>query len=268
MSRLNYLLLIQILIATPAFSATIIQEAGQPQMAMVPGLLAPIKIAEPKSRPQTGTAKPVKPSTVRTTAYSSVAYYQRQAQRRRELQTQRPHHSTHSAKPIQNQKQEATPLTGRIVHQEETRLQTTMLPPVMAPNLVPPVAEEVTQTGQNQARPTDITNQQKTEYRLGAWLKQLACQVKATSTKEHSWVSGITDVQSAQLARAISAYVAELLPSNSTFLLLAPPPKAQKYNPLTLALNDTLRQAGFRLVESKSQAPNAQVLLYQASQLS
>lgn len=266
MNRFSCLLLIQALIATPAFSAPIIKEPVQPQIAMTPNLVVPeVKVPEPRH-----TTKQIKPSTVRTTAYSSVAYYQRQAQRRRELQrTQRiPHHSILSAKPVQANQTEATPLTGRIVHQKEIRLQTTMLPPAMAPILAP---QEVTEP-ENQARPNlpeakNIASRQKAEYRFTTWLKQLTCHKKNLNTTELSWVSGVTDAQSAQLARSISAYVAELLPSNSTSLLLAPPPKAQKHNPLTQALTDTLQQAGFKLVESKSQAPNAHVLLYQISQL-
>lgn len=53
----------------------------------------------------------------------------------------------------------------------------------------------------------------------------------------------------------------------SSTLLLAPPWKGQAHNALTPALDDSLRKAGFGLVDSKSQAQNAQVLRYQVSRL-
>jgi hypothetical protein len=85
---------------------------------------------------------------------------------------------------------------------------------------------------------------------------------------DRSWVTDVTEAQSTELAESIVAYVAAHTKASSpelTILLLAPTPREQANNPLTLALNNALRKSGFGLVESKEQAANAQDLRYQVS---
>jgi hypothetical protein len=85
---------------------------------------------------------------------------------------------------------------------------------------------------------------------------------------DRSWVTDVTEEQSTQLADSITAYVAAHTKASSpdlTILLLAPTPREQANNPLTLALNNAFRKSGFGLVESKEQAGNAQDLRYQVS---
>ena len=63
------------------------------------------------------------------------------------------------------------------------------------------------------------------------------------------------------------SYVGKKAAVESTTILLAPTERLQADNPLTPALSNSLRKSGFALVESKTQASNAQVLRYQVSRL-
>ena len=86
-------------------------------------------------------------------------------------------------------------------------------------------------------------------------------------TFERSWVSDVNQEQSLQLADSIASYVGKKASVESTTILLAPTERLQAENALTPALSSSLRKTGFALVESKSQASNAQVLRYQVSRL-
>jgi hypothetical protein len=88
-----------------------------------------------------------------------------------------------------------------------------------------------------------------------------------TGTSERSWVSDVNHEQSKQLADSIVSYVGKRAAVESTSILLAPTERLQADNPLTPALSNSLRKSGFALVESKTQASNAQVLQYQVSRL-
>jgi hypothetical protein len=84
-------------------------------------------------------------------------------------------------------------------------------------------------------------------------------------TSEQSWVTELTEAQSSDLADSIAAFLARVVPAESTIVLLAPPPKQQRNNPFTSALGHSLRLRGFGLVEAREQAPDAKVLRYQVS---
>lgn len=96
-----------------------------------------------------------------------------------------------------------------------------------------------------------------------AWLKMLACDLIPGKSSNRSWVSDISAGQSLQLADQIASYLATQAPAQSTTILLAPPWAAQANSAFTVALNDALRKIGFGVIDSKRQAPNAQVVRYQ-----
>lgn len=99
------------------------------------------------------------------------------------------------------------------------------------------------------------------------WLKTLSSNLVPSRPGERSWVSDINSAQSSRLAEEVAAFLSTQAPTQSTTLLLAPPPKAQAENPFTVALTDSLRKCGFGLADSKRQTSDAQVLRYQVSGL-
>jgi hypothetical protein len=82
---------------------------------------------------------------------------------------------------------------------------------------------------------------------------------------ERSWVSDLTVTQALPLAANIAAFLAGQFDPATTTLLLAMPHKKQLNNPLTPELETQLRQAGFTLAHTQSEAPQAQRIRYQVS---
>jgi hypothetical protein len=134
------------------------------------------------------------------------------------------------------------------------------------PSTAKPVEQAVMTPLQNKVEVTSEGQRSASSHWI-AVLKTFFLDISLRNTgRERSWVSGINEEQSLQLAASIADYIAKQVPTVSTILLLAPP-KAQANNPLTPALNESLRKSGFAIVDSKRQARDAHVLLYQISRL-
>lgn len=165
-------------------------------------------------------------------------------------------------------KAKASPLVGQVVYEAAPKHATLLAPVVDAKPKVMPESES--DASFEQAPPAVTKTETETNpvaNVLKACFLRLVSRRNYTGTSERSWVSGVNRKQSLQIADSIAYYVGTKAPFESTFILLAPTERPQEDNPLTPALSNSLRRSGFALVESKNQAPNAQVLRYQVSKL-
>jgi len=186
--------------------------------------------------------------------------------------------ANHSKSPVHQaaESPKSVPLTGRLIYQEVLPAATPTAP-VTEDDLDLRAETKTNSLERSQATTTQVdvkTYPPATHAHGFTWtnfLKLLSLDWAPhrvnPGIRERSWVCDVTQEQSLQLADWIAAYITKQAPTESTILLLAPPPRAQASNPLTLALSDSLRRSGFGIVESKRQAPDAQVLRYQVSRL-
>ena len=160
-------------------------------------------------------------------------------------------------------KSKASPLVGQVIY-EAAPHQATPIPPIDAQPMAMPEPDNRFQ----QAQPTSTKSAAETNpvanILKACFLRLVPCRNSAGTT-QRSWVSDVNRDQSLQLADSIASYVGRKASFESTIILLAPTERPQADNPLTPALSNSLRRAGFALVESKNQASNAQVLRYQVS---
>lgn len=168
------------------------------------------------------------------------------------------------------EKTKSVPLTGRLIYQEVLPAATSTLPVINDDIKLNSLEQPQATTMQPDVKiPSPDTHTHG--FHWTNFLKLLSLDWAShrvdSGIRERSWVSDVNQEQSLQLADWIAAYIAKQAPTESTILLLAPPPRAQAYNPLTQALNDSLRRSGFGIVDSKRQAPDAQILRYQVSRL-
>jgi len=163
-------------------------------------------------------------------------------------------------------KAKPSPLLGQVVYEVAPK-QASAIPPVVETT---PKAMHESDNRFGQTQPPSTETEPETNpiaNVLKACFLRLVPHRNYAGTSERSWVSDVNREQSLQLADSIASYVGRKASVESTIILLAPTERPQADNPLTPALSNSLRKSGFALVESKSQASNAQVLRYQVSKL-
>lgn len=180
-------------------------------------------------------------------------------------------------KPLESiERLNATPLTGHVVQQSMNPVIATPpsgLPWLHSPITDPSIAIPSPVTGAKQQR--GIKTAAPSYQRMGpigplalaTWTRQRMLKHQAPGIKIRSWISPLNEAQARQLAAVIAAFLIDEFPASPTTLLLAPPTKGQQHNPLTSALVAELQVAGFHLVPSLQQNPQAVVLRYQVSRL-
>lgn len=98
---------------------------------------------------------------------------------------------------------------------------------------------------------------------IAALLAALALGGCALFSPTPSWVEEVNEADATELADAITGFLKQQWPVASTTLVLEPPEQAD--NPLTPALEEALRQAGFALADPKAEVPGAHRLRYLVS---
>ncbi len=149
-------------------------------------------------------------------------------------------------------------LQGRVEQERELApiqpVYTQVFLPAPQPNIPPaPATSE-----KNQLTTASVNSKTPPSKRAGSLRPDYA---------ERSWVSDLTVPQAIPLAANIAAFLASQFNPVTTTLLLAMPHKKQLNNPLSPELETQLRQAGFTLAQTRSEAPQAQRVRYQVSAL-